>query len=145
MWNKELNWIGQLNNAFSKFGFSLARKPTVHVLIFSSIGWYNKRTNTYRNHFSRSYENRSKMRVTHAYLWNDTRLILVITPNKWMLAGIPLIPFSPSVIRGVLLVHSGHDTCVFCNLANFLMQPSQKVWPHSNSKGMWLPIGLETS
>ena len=33
------NTIGQLNNAFSILGFSLAGKRRVHVLIFSSIGW----------------------------------------------------------------------------------------------------------
>ena len=32
------NTIGQLNNAFSILGFSLAGKRRVHVLIFSSIG-----------------------------------------------------------------------------------------------------------
>ena len=36
------NMIGQSNNAFSILGFSLAGKWSVHVLIFSSIGWYNK-------------------------------------------------------------------------------------------------------
>ena len=67
------------------------------------IHWLIKQTtNNYRNHFSRSYKNRSNMRVTHAYLRNDALLVLVITPNKWMLAGIPLTPFSPSVFRGVL-------------------------------------------
>ena len=45
----EINWyfalmsycniIGQLNNAFSILGFSLAGKWRVHVLIFPSIGW----------------------------------------------------------------------------------------------------------
>ena len=48
------NTTGQLNNAFSIWGFSLAGKRGVHVLIFSSIGWWNTR---YRNYFSRSYEN----------------------------------------------------------------------------------------
>ena len=33
-----LNTIGQLNNALSILGFSLAGKQRVHVLIFSSIG-----------------------------------------------------------------------------------------------------------
>ena len=32
------NTIGQLNNAFSILGFSLAEKKRVHVLISSSIG-----------------------------------------------------------------------------------------------------------
>ena len=36
------NMNGQSNNAFSILGFSLAGKWRVHVLIFSSIGWYNK-------------------------------------------------------------------------------------------------------
>ena len=44
------NTIGQSNNAFSILGFSLAGKRRGYILIFSSI------TNTYRNHFSRSYE-----------------------------------------------------------------------------------------
>ena len=44
------NTIGQSYNAFSILGFSLAGKRTGYVLIFSSI------TNTYWNHFSRSYE-----------------------------------------------------------------------------------------
>ena len=43
-----------LNNAFSILGFPLVGKRRGHVLIFSEI------TNTYRNHYSRSYENRSK-------------------------------------------------------------------------------------
>ena len=33
------NKIGQSNNAFSTFGFSLAGERRVHVLIFSSTGW----------------------------------------------------------------------------------------------------------
>ena len=81
----------------------------------------------------------------YSCLRNEARLVLVITPNKKILAGICLTPFSPSNVRGVLYVHSGHSTCVFCNLAHFVTQPSQKVWPHSSSRGMWLPIGFETS
>ena len=57
------NTIGQSNNAFSILGFSLAGKRRVHVFIFSSIGLWNRRPNTYRNHFSRSYENRSIWRI----------------------------------------------------------------------------------
>ena len=36
------NTIGQLNNAFSILVFFLAGKQRVHVLIFTSIGRYNK-------------------------------------------------------------------------------------------------------
>ena len=36
------NTIGQSNNALSILGFSLAGKQRVHVLVFSSIGWWNK-------------------------------------------------------------------------------------------------------
>ena len=50
------NTIGQSNKAFSILGFSLAGKRRVYFLIFSSI---DKTNNTYRNHFSRSYEKRS--------------------------------------------------------------------------------------
>ena len=67
------------------------------------IHWLIKQiTNNYQNRFSRSYKNRSNVRVTRAYLRNDALLVLVITPNKWMLAGIFMTPFSPSVFRGVL-------------------------------------------
>ena len=44
------NTIGQSNNAFSILGFSLAGKRRGHVFI-------KQITNTYRNHFSRSYKN----------------------------------------------------------------------------------------
>ena len=40
------NMIGQSNDVFSILGFSLAGKWRVHVLVFSSIGWYNKLTET---------------------------------------------------------------------------------------------------
>ena len=51
------NTIGQSNNAVSFLGFSLAGKRRDHVDLF--IHWLIKQiTNTYRNHFSRSYENR---------------------------------------------------------------------------------------
>ena len=57
--------IGQSNNAFSILGFSLAGKGRGHVLIF--IHWLIKQiTNTYRNHFSRSYKNRSKCSPTNS-------------------------------------------------------------------------------
>ena len=50
------NTIGQSNNAFSILGFSLAAKSPCFDLF---IHWLIKEiTNTYRNHFSRSYENR---------------------------------------------------------------------------------------
>ena len=49
------NTIGQSNNVFSILGFSLAGKRRGHVLFH----WLIKQiTNTYLNHFSRSYENR---------------------------------------------------------------------------------------
>ena len=50
------NTIGLSNNGFSILGCSLAGKRRVHVLIFQK-----QLTNTSRNHFSRSYENRSIM------------------------------------------------------------------------------------
>ena len=55
------NTTGQSNNAFSILGFFLAGKRRVHVLIrFHHRHWLIKQiTNPYRNHFSRSYENRS--------------------------------------------------------------------------------------
>ena len=37
------NTIGQSNNVFSILGFSFAGKQRGHVLIFSSIGWWNKK------------------------------------------------------------------------------------------------------
>ena len=53
------NAIGQANNAFSILGFSLAGKRRVHFFVLP-IYWLIKQiTNTYGNHFSRSYENRS--------------------------------------------------------------------------------------
>ena len=52
------NPIGQSNNAFFILRFSLAGKRGVYV--WSFIHWVIKQiTNSYRNHFSRSYENRS--------------------------------------------------------------------------------------
>ena len=52
------NTIGQSNNAVSFLGFSLAGKRRDHVDLF--IHWLIKQiTNTYRNHFPRSYENSS--------------------------------------------------------------------------------------
>ena len=54
------NMTGQSNNAFSILGFPSAGKQRGHVLK-TFIHWVMKQiTNTYRNHFSRSYENRSK-------------------------------------------------------------------------------------
>ena len=51
------NTTSQSNNAFSILGFSLAGKGRGYVLI---THWLKKQiTKTYRNHFSRSYENRS--------------------------------------------------------------------------------------
>ena len=51
--------IGQSNNACSILGFSLAGKRRGHGLTFF-VNWLIKKiTNTYQNHFSRSYENRS--------------------------------------------------------------------------------------
>ena len=47
------NTIGQSNNAFSILGFSLACFDLFILWLIKQI------TNTYRNHFSRSYENRS--------------------------------------------------------------------------------------
>ena len=52
------NTIGQSNNAFFILRFSLAGKRGVYV--WSFIHWVIKQImNSYRNHFSRSYENRS--------------------------------------------------------------------------------------
>ena len=52
------NTIGQSDNAFFILRFSLAGKRGVYV--WSFIHWVIKQiTNSYRNHFSRSYENRS--------------------------------------------------------------------------------------
>ena len=53
------NTIGQSNNAFSILGFSLAGKRRGHAFDLF-IHWLIKQiTDTYRDHFSRSYENRS--------------------------------------------------------------------------------------
>ena len=53
------NTIGQSNNAFSILGFSLAGKRRGHSFDLF-IHWLIKQTtNTYPDHFSRSYENRS--------------------------------------------------------------------------------------
>ena len=82
------NMIGQSNNAFSILGFSLAGKWRVHVLIFSSIGWYNKIiTNTYRNHFSRSYKNlsildRFSMMLPCSLSWPNGNLLNPLTPKN---------------------------------------------------------------
>ena len=62
-----------------------------------------------------------------------------------MLGGMALTPFSPSIVSGVGWWQSEHDTSVFCSLAHLVTHPSQKVWPHSKSKGMRFPIGLVTS
>ena len=54
------NTNGQSSNTFSILGFSLAGKRRVHACFDLFIHWLIKQiTNTYRNHFSRSYENRS--------------------------------------------------------------------------------------
>ena len=58
------NTIGQSNNALSILVFSLAGKRSCYILNFSSIGWQKKITNTDRNHFASSYENRSN-RLNH--------------------------------------------------------------------------------
>ena len=52
------NTIGQSNNAFSILGFFGGKTKSPCFDLF--IHWLIKQiTNTYRNHFSRSYENRS--------------------------------------------------------------------------------------
>ena len=66
----EINWnqfdvILEHDNVFSILGFSLAGKRRGRNLIVSSISWWNKITNTYRNHFSRSYENLA----TKGHVW----------------------------------------------------------------------------
>ena len=59
--------IGQSNNASSIIGFSLAGKRRVYILIFF-IHWLIKQiTNTYRNHFSRSYKNRSIKKILNKF------------------------------------------------------------------------------
>ena len=53
------NTIGQSNNAFSILGFFGGKTKSPCFVL--SIHWLIKQiTNTYGNHFSRSYENRSK-------------------------------------------------------------------------------------
>ena len=57
------NTIGQSNNAFSILGFSFGGK-TKSPCFFLFSHWLIKQiTNTYRNHFSRTYENRSMKEV----------------------------------------------------------------------------------
>ena len=52
------NTIGQSNNAFSILGFSLTGNE--EAMFWSLIQWLIEQiTNTYRNHFSKSYETRS--------------------------------------------------------------------------------------
>ena len=77
------NMIGQANNASSILGFSLAGKRTVHVLIFLFIHWLIKQiTNTYRNYYSRSYENRSNSSTSRGDQslispWSDTAQTII--------------------------------------------------------------------
>ena len=57
------NTIGQSNNAFSILGFFGRKTKSPCFDLF--IHWLIKQiTNTYRNHFSRSYENRSIFFIT---------------------------------------------------------------------------------
>ena len=64
--------IGQLNNAFSILGFSLAGKESIfcsfHLLA-------DKTKNSYRNNFSRTYETHSKDK-------KPTRMILLQTDTN---------------------------------------------------------------
>ena len=54
------NTIGQSNSAFSILGFLFLSGKTKRPCFDLFIHWLLKQiTNTYRNHFSRSYENRS--------------------------------------------------------------------------------------
>ena len=39
LWHYSATWLPNRTCAFSTLRFSLARKPRVHVLIYSSIGW----------------------------------------------------------------------------------------------------------
>ena len=73
------NTIGQANNAFSILGFSLAGKRRVHVLFFF-IHWpIKQKTNTYGNHFSRSYENRSNI---YHHISLHSQLSTFLTPSS---------------------------------------------------------------
>ena len=58
------------------------------------IHWLIKQiTNTYRNHFSRSYENRSKdISVMHLYIYVSWRIALTVsTPSFIISSAMPLI------------------------------------------------------
>ena len=57
---------------------SLAGKRRVNVLIFSLIGWWNGWRTLHRNHFSKSYENRSIHLLTGASLLALGKSILCI-------------------------------------------------------------------
>ena len=64
------NTIGQSNNAFSKLVFfnGKTRRPWFDLFIH----WLKRQiTNTYRNHFSRSYENCSTVSVISTYLFKS--------------------------------------------------------------------------
>ena len=67
------NTIGQSNNAFSIKGFFHRKTKSPCFDIF--IHWLIEQiTNTYRNHFSRSYEIRSKVDPSHGTRHLCTRL-----------------------------------------------------------------------
>ena len=72
------NTIGHWNNAFSMLGFSLAGKRLKSPCFDLFIHWLMKQmTNTYRNHFSRSYENRSNWGKENRSLYRGLRYIEV--------------------------------------------------------------------
>ena len=105
------NTIGQSNNAFSILGFSLACFDLF-------IHWLIKQiTNTYRDHFSRSYENRSIDRE-NKNMWNrgrgGTRIGLyyssfLVHSQKVSLFCNVISPLIPASVLYCLLSHWNYD------------------------------------
>ena len=105
--------IDQSNNAFPILGFSLAGKRRVHVLIFSS---------TYRNQFSRSYENHSN--VCYADCDRINPLIFTILPliKQLLMSGALLLLMCikrPKIERNVKTfraVNSKNNNSIIINI-----------------------------
>ena len=130
-WTSYCNTIGQSNNTFSILGFSLAGKaksPCFDLFIH----WLIKQiTNTYRNHFSRSYENRSNHHLQKSSgkscrKVNGTWLFVSIQRNVWK--GSPVFPEGLFQTRVFTLSTISHSR--FCSAMNdpSSLQTDIRMW-----------------
>ena len=76
------NTIGQSNNAFPILGFSGGKTKRPCFDLF--IHWLIKQiTNTYQNHFSRSYENRSMQKWSLPYIFVPMPFCISMNYTNW--------------------------------------------------------------